>query len=1219
MAESAGDFRGNDRFLIRRRLGAGGAGVVYEAFDRERQERVALKTLLRTSASTIYRFKREFRTLAGVAHQNLVTLYELIATDETWFFTMELIDGVSFLDHVRTPTASGANHGRMRAALGQLAQGLIALHAGGRLHRDLKPSNVLVTRAGRVVILDFGISAEMGTGDVHLQTVDDGGLCGTVAYMAPEQFLGEPTTPASDWYAVGTMLYEALVGHLPFAGDSIQILSSKVLGEFDHPDALARLAPPDLAALTLAMLDRSADARPTGDEILHRLGVANRLDRPTARVTTTGEHALVGRREHMQALDAAFAAVRDGRHVSLYVHGPSGIGKSRLVEQFTSAVARQDDAVVLTGKCYVRESVPNKALDGVIDSLSRYLRGLDANDVVDLMPDDVGALLRVFPILERVGAIADGPHPESVVGDARELRRRAVAALRALLTTLARRRPLVLSIDDLQWADTASANLLDDLLAPPDAPPLLLIASFRTEELRAHPFLQRAIGRVDDVVHRELRLDRLTTSESLTLCRRLLDADAVNTPSDVLARIALESAGVPFLIEQLTHYVRRGGGPVPVQGVRLRDMFDASIRELPAGSRELLEVLTVAASPIDAGAACEAAGCPDSERALASALSAAQLVRNSGAPDQIELYHDRIRETLAATLDTGATRKIHRRLAEALTQRQIDDPDALYVHFAAAGDAARAAVHAGRAAERAASTLAFARAAFFYREALALGPPEAPDRARLTAGLAEALANDGRPADAARSYLEAASASSGEVALDYRRRAAEQLLMGGHTDEGLRVIEGLLQTVGLELPTASWRILLSVLVRRASLRLRGDRVVERPEQDVPAELLLRIDVCWTCAAGLGLTEIIRASLFQTVHMLLALRAGEPRRLARALALDAGFAAAPGEPARGVAARRMARAREAAARIDHPYVTGLVTLTSGIAAYLVGEWRAAWRSAADAERVLWEHATGVMWEVTSAQSYRLGALTYLGELAEVTQAVPALLADAQDRGNLYAATEVRTRQNIVWLASDEPDRARHEVTEALAHWSNTSYYRQHYNALRALSQIDLYIGDGQAAWQRLNAQWPALKRSMMLRVQVLKIEAWSFRVRAALQVAASGRERATMLAAAERWTGKIEREGAPWAAPMVSVSRAAIAELRGESERGAALLETAIAGFDAVEMGLHAAVARRRLGQLIGGDSGATLVRAADLWMTDQRIKSPVAMSRLLAPGFADGA
>jgi hypothetical protein len=1214
MGPSASDFRGNDRFLIRRRLGAGGAGVVYEAYDRERQERVALKTLTRANAAGIYRFKREFRALAGVAHQNLVGLYELIASDDSWFFTMELIDGVSFLDHVRAPTASGANHGRTRAALGQLARGLSALHAAGRLHRDLKPSNVLVTRAGRVVILDFGISAELGTPDAHLQTVEDG-LCGTVAYMAPEQFLGEPTTAAADWYAVGTMLYEALIGRLPFSGESLQILAAKVLGEFDRPDELAHFAPPDLAALAVALLDRSPDARPTGDDVLRRLGVPTRHESTVPRASPARDRMLIGRGEHMQVLEAAFATVREGQHVSIYVHGPSGIGKSRLVEQFTTTVAQQDDAVVLTGKCYVRESVPNKALDGVIDSLSRYLRALDPTDVVALLPEDLSALLRVFPVLERVDAIADAPHRESVVSDARELRRRAVAALRALLVTLARRQPLVLSIDDLQWADVASANLLDDLLAPPDAPPLLLIASFRTEELRAHPFLQRAIGRVDEIVHRELRLDRLTTSESLALARRLLEPDTAATPADVLSRIALESAGVPFLIEQLTTYVRHGGGPVPVQGVRLRDMFDASIRQLPPGTRALLEVLTVAASPIDAGAACEAAGCPDSERELASALSAAQLVRNSGAPDQIELYHDRIRETLAATLDTGATRKIHRRLAEALTQRRIDDPDALYVHFAAAGDAALAAVHAARAAERAAATLAFGRAAFFYREALALGPPDAPDRARLTAGLAEALANDGRPPDAARTYLEAANASSATLALDYRRRAAEQLLMGGHTDEGLSVIDGLLRTVGLELPTASWRVLLSFLVRRASLRLRGDRVIERHERDIAPDLLLRIDVCWTCAAGLGLTEIIRASLFQTVHMLLALRAGEPRRLARALALDAGFAAAPGQPTRALAAARVARARDAAARIDHPYAIGLATLTAGIAAYLVGEWRTAWRSCEEAERILWEHATGVMWEVTSAQSYRLGALTYLGALSEVTRAVPALLADAQDRGNLYAATEVRTRQNIFWLTSDEPDRARQEVTEALAHWSSSSYYRQHYNALRALSQIDLYIGDGWAAWQRLVEQWPALRRSLMLRVQVLRIEAWSLHARAALQVAATGHNREPMLAAAERLIRKIDRERAPWSAPYVPLAGAAMADIRGDRGSAVTLVERAIAGFESADMALHAAVARRRLGHLLGGDSGQALVRAADLWMTDQQIKNPLGMCRLLAPGL----
>jgi hypothetical protein len=1199
----AGEFRGNDRFLIRRRLGAGGAGVVYEAYDRERRERVALKTLLRSSQASIYRFKQEFRTLAGVAHPNLVSLYELIATDETWFFTMELIDGVSFLDHVRPPNGTAANVGRVRAAVGQLARGLAVLHGTGRLHRDLKPSNVLVTRSGRVVILDFGIASEFGT-------VDDG-LCGTVAYMSPEQFLGEAATGACDWYAVGTMMYEALVGQLPFAGDSVRILTSKVLGEFDAPDALASSAPPDLAALTLALLDRSPVARPTSEEVMRRLGVVARPERRSARRAFADGGALVGRGDHMEALEAAFATVRDAQHhVSIYVHGPSGIGKSRLVEQFASGVARTDDAVVLSGKCYARESVPNKALDGVIDALSRYLRGVDAEEVVSLMPDDMAPLLRLFPMLERVEAIADGAHPESMIGDARELRRRGVAALRELLRALARRRPLVLAIDDLQWADTASANLLDDLVAVPDAPPLLLIASFRTEELRSHPYLQRAIGRVDEVGHRELRLDRLTTAESLTLTRRLLER--AGTPADVVTRIALESAGVPFLIEQLTQYVGHVGGPVPVEGIRLRDMFDASIRQMPPGARELLAVLTVAVSPIDAGAACEAAGCPNNERELASALLAAQLVRTSGVagatPEKIELYHDRIRETLAATLDTGATRKIHRRLAEALTLRRIDDPEALYMHFAAAGDASRAAGHAARAAERAAATLAFARAAFFYREALALGAPDAPDRARLTAGLAEALANDGRPADAAREFLAAAAASAGALALDYRRRAAEQLLMGGHTDEGLRVMEGLLRTVGLELPSKEWRVLVSFLRRRAMLRMRGRRVVEHAEAQIPPDVLLKIDICWTCAAGLGLTEVLRASLFQLVHMELAVRAGEPRRLARAYALDAGFTAAAGVSAREAALARVARSEAAAHRLGQPYAIGLTTLTTGIAAYLVGEWRRAWRATEEAERILWEHATGVMWEVTSAQSYRLGALQYLGELAEVSRAVPALLTDAQDRGNLYAATEVRTRQNIVWLASDEPDRARYEVTEAVAHWSSSKYYRQHYNALRALSQIDLYIGDGRAAWERLDAEWPALTRSLLLRIQVLRLEAFSFRARSALLVG--------MLGEAERWTRRIERERAPWATPFVSLARAAMADQQGRRELAIPLVETAAAAFEAADMGLHAAAARRRLGQLVGGERGEGLVRAADLWMMDQKISDPSRMSRLFAPGFA---
>src|SRR5258706_9855146 len=184
-------FVGTDRFLVQRRLGAGSFGVVYDALDRERNTRVALKTLRVGTGRTLYRFKQEFRALADVSHPNLVSLYELLAEGEQWFFTMERIDGVTFLEHVRGGAADGASSafsspttpevaafmrgestwseagfvaplptalapgapvtpilGRLRAALRQLAEGVCALHSAGQLHRDIQPSNVLVTGHG---------------------------------------------------------------------------------------------------------------------------------------------------------------------------------------------------------------------------------------------------------------------------------------------------------------------------------------------------------------------------------------------------------------------------------------------------------------------------------------------------------------------------------------------------------------------------------------------------------------------------------------------------------------------------------------------------------------------------------------------------------------------------------------------------------------------------------------------------------------------------------------------------------------------------------------------------------------------------------------------------------------------------------------------------------------------------------------------------------------
>ena len=1211
-----------DRYRIERRLGAGGMGVVYEAYDRVHERSVALKTLYFDNPSAVYRLKKEFRTLADVAHPNLISLYELVGEGDAWYFTMELIQGEPFRDYVRPmlATGSGGPSGedapgdlhlpRLRSALRQLAQGVHYLHEAGKWHLDLKPSNVLVTSEGRVVILDFGISAHLQDGRDAPSVVTRAGI-GTAAYMAPEQADATGGKAASDWYAVGIMLYEALTGRMPFEGPTeMMLIGQKLAGTFARPADIAPDAPADLANLCADLLMRDPERRPTGEEILKRLGGVERgLDatpHPGRRLAT-----ILGRGPHLAVLEQAFETACLGQEVCVYVHGPSGIGKTTLVEHFLTHVAQRQKAVVLPGRCSPRESVPYKAFDGVVDNLTRYLRSLSREKAAELLSPDMLDLARVFPVLTQVEAIAALPARRTEIPDALELRKQAFAALRQMLTRIAQRHPLVIYIDDLQWADVDSVALLDDILRSPTAPPLLLVSCFRSEDGADHPLLAPLLARAGTASCYDLPVGPLSTDEATELTRFLLRPRG----SDGLVRsIVEEAAGSPFVLEQLAQHVVESGTS-EMGTATLAEMLDARIGRSPPGTRELLEVLAVAKQPVDFDVAHRAAGISGDPRALASTLEIGHLIRSSTATDLIEIYHDRIRVSLAKRLTKEREREIHWRLAEAIRQRGIDDPEALFEHYLASAHTAQAAEQAARAAYRAMGTLAFDRAARFFRRALELEAPEGTLARSLKTGLAEALANAGRPAEAADAFLEAQEGADPAAALELQRRAAEQLLFGGHTDRGLQITRDLLRKVGLRMATNRASALLNVLLRKMQLQLRGIGYVERKVEAIPLADLLLMDVCGAVGVGLTLVDTLPAFDLVTRYLLMALDAGEITRVSRGMAWESGFIAIGGGRSRRLTERLTGEAAKLAERLGTPRELALALVTTGAAALLCGEFRRAADILTRAERMLREQCTGMMWELTTSQSFLLSSLIYVGELREASRRLPLMLADALERGNLLAATEARTRANFVWLAMDDVARAQAALDEALRTWSHQGFHRQHYNALISQANIALYTGDPAAAWRRVAGQWGALRRSLLLQVQILRAESHFLFGRCALAAAAAGVDRSRLLRVAGRHAASMAREHMPWIAPFAPLLRAGIHAVRGQDESARRQFVAAAEGFDRVDLRFYAAAARRRLGRLMGGVEGRELITRADEVMRSQGIPKPERVTDVLAPGF----
>jgi len=1016
--EGQGRFVG-DRYHIVRELGRGGMGVVYLGRDLRRDIDVAIKFRGTVHHTATLWLKREFRAVASLRHPNLVELYELVAHEESCYFTMEYLRGLDprrwverdppqplispsmsdrttrsilpigdALTEQTLPPEPGpiiraipvVEFGKVRAVLAQLAEGCAFLHAHGVIHRDVKPSNAIVTDDG-CKLLDFGLALERrrADGEVSRETR----VVGTAAYLAPEYVERLVVSPAMDVYALGVVAFELVTGAPPFGG-TLHVLSR--LGRavsLPRASSINPDVPPDLDDLIDRMLQQDPLRRPTALQVATQLAGELTQPRPVRRAAR-----FVGREPELSRLEGRVTdPASEGRLV--LVTGPSGVGKSALIEEGLGRVRLLDGAeadVVWRGRCHERERVPYRAFDFVIDDLATELA---QNPTVIATIEHAGALARVFPQLR---GFLDPAVQTAVAEDLRVERERALLAMTELFRhVLALPRGArsgdgaraILVIDDLQWADDDSLELLA-LLVEKIARPLAIVASWTTVDATLQP---RALANLIDRLGPAAQVIELAPMTAHDLAEVIADL-APAAPIDRLLAAAALAAGSPYLAELIGRELADAELAHPevaearrLDRLRADERAVAEVCSLAGGTATFEQLRTVAELP--------------SLRVQSAlrGLEDGRIVRSTPAATGETVYvfyHSRLREAAIATLAAPAKRELHRRFATALEHDRAT-PDQLAYHWLEAGEPIRAARWAITAAEAARDQLAWGLAADWYSRALDLaGDSRELAVAELRAARAEALFLGGRLAAAAADF-EALATTGGDAGDRWYVRAAEAHIKLGEIERGLEILDGVLVRRGEHRAVMAGRAARIASTGRA-LGVIGRWLVPRQlrrhgEVDDVVASAYRV-----IASFLSTPYPIESFEYVVRGIALAERAGDHAAHSLGMAMLAAYLAAGSLGRFGD--RAIATAQRLSIESGAPYPRMVAAGAAGILATLRGNWSGMRIAHEEGQQICKRLGIERSWEASFLRTYwALGEL-YAGEPL-TTLAMLAELADRSD--------------------------------------------------------------------------------------------------------------------------------------------------------------------------------------------------------------------------------
>ena len=594
-------------------LGKGGMGEVYLATDALLQRRVALKLLpseFTGDRNRVRRFEHEAKAASALNHPNIVSIYGLGESEFGQYIVMELIEGRNLraCQPLPLPPASVRDIGM------QAAKALEITHAAGLIHRDIKPDNIMIRHDGLVKVLDFGLARLVGPITELMETgsfTQPGAIMGTISYMSPEQARGEWLTAASDIFSLGIVFYELATGRHPFQADSgIGFLHAIVSRQAIPPARLNPDIPSWLETLMLRMLEKDPAKRCSAAEV-----VASFQQQDAGRAGGSGAAAkstrvAVGRRKERAQLHSMLQLALEGRSSILCISGEPGQGKTTLVEEFLMDVVNRNSALVARGRCSERLAGAEAYLP-ILETLDSLMNGVERDTVA-------AAMKSLAPTWYAQLSPAAAPQAQGGPPSSEKLKRE----LAALLQEISRQQALVIFLDDVQWADLSTVDLLAYLGTRLDAIRTLIVMGYRSSEAHSsnQQFLALQLELQARGVCREIALGFFAVEEIQEYLDRKFARHAF--PAEFAHRIHERTEGNPLFVTDLLRYLQERQAIVlqdgrwtltgPVAEVltdlpeSVRSMVQRKMEQLDESERRMLMAASVQGADFDAAVVARA-------------------------------------------------------------------------------------------------------------------------------------------------------------------------------------------------------------------------------------------------------------------------------------------------------------------------------------------------------------------------------------------------------------------------------------------------------------------------------------------------------------------------------------------------------------------------------------------------------------------------------------